>query len=279
MLPSTVELTINKLIRALQFRVPGLVQSVYLYGSVALDAYVEGTSDIDFIAIVTKPLTAELQQGIADAHRDVEAELPKSDLMGAYLQKEHLGVPVSGIRPLTIYYEKKLHTDGQGADLNPITWYLLKNRGICVYGPTAAFDYDVPAESLARYVIQNMNSYWLGWVNRLAERLGDPNLSCSDTLVKDMMDEAVEWCVLGMLRQLYTIRERGITSKLGAGEYGLSIIPGKWRGLIVEALAIKRREPLRQYDSQEQRLRDLVELLRYVHAESNRLHEELRSNR
>jgi len=275
MLPSTVELTINKLTRALQLRVPGLVQSVYLYGSVALDAYVEGTSDIDFVAIVTKPLTAELQQGIAEAHRDVEFELPKTDLMGAYLQQEQLGLPAPAIRPLTVYYEKTLHTDGHGADLNPVTWYTLKHYGLCVYGPAAALEYDASIEPLLRYVIRNMNGYWLGWVRRLEERLGDPNLSCCDSLVQDMMDEAVEWCVLGMLRQLYTIREHGITSKLGAGEYGLRIVPAQWRGLIVEAVAIKRREPLRLYESQQQRLRELVELLRYVHAESNRLYEEL----
>jgi hypothetical protein len=69
---------------------------------------------------------------------------------------------------------------------------------------------------------------------------------------------------------LYTIRERDVTSKLGAGEFGLRVMPEHWHPLIREAMAVKRGEPERHYASQRDRLRELVELLRHIHAECNR---------
>jgi hypothetical protein len=131
----------------------------------------------------------------------------------------------------------------------------------------------VSAETLIEYVLGNMNTYWKGWIDRLEERrLQIPGIS-EQTSPSAQLDYAVEWCTLGMLRQLYSIRERDITSKIGAGEYGLKIVPDRWHRLIREAIAIKCRQPVSQYGTQAQltRLEDLVELLSWIHAESNRL--------
>jgi hypothetical protein len=45
--------------------------------------------------------------------------------------------------------------------------------------------------------------------------------------------------VLGVLRQFYTFRERAITSKTGAGMYGLVHTPAQWHRLIHEAINIR----------------------------------------
>ena len=37
---------------------PGFISALYLHGSIALDAFQETLSDIDFIAVISRPCTA-----------------------------------------------------------------------------------------------------------------------------------------------------------------------------------------------------------------------------
>lgn len=268
MIPSVVSETMERLCTALESKAPGLVESVYVYGSTALGAYIEGASDIDFIAVVRRAPDAGDLRAIAEAHDELKSGMPGTDIMGAYLLPEQLGKIDAEAGPVPTYFEGSLHTDGKGGDLNPVTWWILKRYGLRVYGKNVSFDFETPVEALIDYVIGNMNSYWAGWITRLDEMSGQSerlrNVSA------ETADFAVEWCVLGMLRQWFTIRERDVTSKQGAGEYGLPLVPERYRGLIREALAIRRRTPDRVYESQEERLYDLIQLLRYIHAECNR---------
>jgi hypothetical protein len=59
----------------------------------------------------------------------------------------------------------------------------------------------------------------------------------------------VQWTVLGILRQFYTFRERAITSKTGAGLYGLAHTPRQWQRLIQEALDIRAGKAASSYRS------------------------------
>lgn len=64
-------------------------------------AYIEGSSDIDFIAILRRRPAPPDIQAIAEAHAEVEKQLPAADLMGAYLLRADLGVEVnSNSQPL-----------------------------------------------------------------------------------------------------------------------------------------------------------------------------------
>ncbi|RCW40570.1 nucleotidyltransferase domain-containing protein [Paenibacillus prosopidis] len=268
MLPALVQKTMYRLCSSLSTRSSN-IESVYLYGSVALKDYIEGSSDIDFLAIVRKPPTQSDIQAILSAHEEVEVEIPNTDIMGAYILLDDLGKKPSEISSLLNYYNKQLHTNGEGADLNPITWWILKKHGIRMYGSELTFDYDIEINSLLGYVISNLNSYWVNWIDRLESKLSSVNLS--DHINAERLDSAVEWCTLGMLRQLYTIKEHNITSKIGAGYYGIKELPEKWHGLIHEAISIKRLKPNHYYGSQIERLTDLVALLKFLHLEANRL--------
>ncbi|MDF2963614.1 MAG: hypothetical protein K0S39_5349, partial [Paenibacillus sp.] len=143
-----------------------------------------------------------------------------------------------------------------------------KNYGLRVYGLEIPFTYEITAETLVKYVVRNMNTYWVSWIERLENQLLVSGIS-EQTIRADELDQAVEWCVLGMLRQVYTIKEHGITSKIRAGEYGMTFLPNQWHGLIREAIAVKRCEPTRVYISQFKRMSDLVELLRLILLEAN----------
>ncbi|MHA6530795.1 nucleotidyltransferase domain-containing protein [Paenibacillus sp. BAC0078] len=232
MLPQVVERTMNTLCDSLSVNNSNII-SVYIYGSVALGDYIEGSSDIDFIAILCEPLNMSDIQAISAAHKEVENEFPQ-------------------------------------ADINPITWWILKNHGIKVYGSEQSFNYEIEIKSLLGYVIDNLNYYWVTWIERLEKQLTLKSLSDQDSVTKQL-DESVEWCTLGMLRQLYTIKEHKIKSKVEAGYYGITTVPQQWHRLIYEAINIKRLRPERYYCSNEKRLTDLVALLRYIHLEANRV--------
>ncbi|MBD2868693.1 aminoglycoside adenylyltransferase domain-containing protein [Paenibacillus arenilitoris] len=268
MLPEAVNRSMRALCESLQDRMPDTVESVYVYGSAALHAYIEGSSDIDFIVFVNRALTSSDIRLIAQAHEDIEPALLGIDIMGAYIRAEDAGKPAHELLPVPAYFDKRLRLDGTG-DLNPVTWWMLKKRGICVYGRDLSFRYEITPDELVRYVMDNMNAYWTGWMDRLEQKLHSIGAAEPD-LPLEQLDFAVEWCTLGMLRQWYTVREREVTSKIGAGSYGLARLPERWHGLIREAIAIKRRERTREYESQAKRLHDLVGLLRLIHEESNR---------
>lgn len=269
MLPPSVQRKMSKLASSLQSRT-SIIESIYLYGSVALADYIEGTSDIDFVAIVReRPAEADIQ-AIAEAHQEVEQECPEVDIMGMYILAQELGQPYDEKRTPITFYNKQVHSNGLGADMNPVTWWILKHYGIRVYGEEQAMSFDTPSQELVAYVIDNLNSYWMGWIERL-EQMQAVSAQDPALLQTKQLDDAVEWCALGMLRQLYTLKEHRIKSKVQAGQYGLMIIPEEWHCIIQEAIWIKQLRPDRHYEDDAERLSDLIRLLRYLHGEANRI--------
>jgi predicted nucleotidyltransferase len=219
MLPNSVDVTMRKLCSLLQTHLADNLETIYVYGSIALGAYIEGSSDIDFLVLVRRPLTQSEVNAICEAHEEVEKEFPGTDIMGSYLLREDLGKSFTEIPVYASYFNKKINTNGEGADINPITLWVLQMQGICVYGEDIPFVYDTSLDELLSYVINNMNTYWVNWIVKLENKL-ETAVIMNHTEV-EQIDDAVEWCTLGMLRQLFTIREHDITSKIGAGEYGL----------------------------------------------------------
>lgn len=258
----------RKLCEALHSRLGDNLESVYVYGSTALGAYIEGSSDIDFLALVRRPLSPSEIEGITQAHEEVEKFLPGTDTMGSYIRREDLPKSYRDIPIYATYYNHQIQPNRLGADINPITLWVLRKQGICVFGEEAPFDYEPSLDELLAYVRENMNTYWVNYMGRLVHNLA--TFRTYSQLKTQQLDESIEWCTLGMLRQLYTLKENAITSKIGAGEYGLRVLPERWHPLIKEAIAIKRREPLTlTYSSQFTRFEEFVEMLRYIHKACN----------
>lgn len=266
--PQAVENKMGALRDLLSRNLPSL-DSVYLYGSVALGDFIDGSSDIDFIAVLREPPSPSDIEAIKSVHIEVESAFSETDVMGTYLLRDDLGMPRDAIGQAVTYYEKQVHTDGYGADLNPVTWWIIKHHGMVAYGSPDDPGYEVEADRLVRYVLDNMNGYWLSWVERLEKELASAVGGGGREISAEQLDFAVEWCTLGMLRQLYTIRERDVVSKVRAGYYGIKAMPERWHGLIREAIAIKKLEPDRYYRSDVLRLEELVALLRYIHRAAN----------
>lgn len=227
-------------------RLPERVMGFYVHGSIALGAYEHGFSDIDFFAVLNKralDADCEVLRGI---HRDVAVKYDKPILEGSYLQLQDLGRLKSDVEPAPYYYEDQFRHAGHH-DLNLVTWWVLKHRGIAVWGsPCQDLPFEVDWDVLIRRMAENLHDYWAPLIQRVKK---DPA-----TLDEDM----VQWSVLGILRLFYSFREGDITSKVGAGEYGLEVLSEKWHCILNESIRIRQGGTESLYDSPEKRADDTL---------------------
>jgi hypothetical protein len=231
---------------------PDLVTGFYLVGSIALGGFNPRFSDIDFVAVLSRPATRAEFETLMEIHRAVEQQYPKWKLEGDYFQAVDLGCPDREIGAFLHYHDGKLEWRHQNV-LGPVTWWILKNQGIPVFGPAPqAADLVVDMDSLLAGQVENLNSYWASWTRRPGR------------LAALFSDWGVQWTVLAVLRQFYTLRERRITSKVGAGEYALARLPERWCPIIREAMAMRESPRQSQYRSRIGRAVETYTLLRYV---------------
>lgn len=233
-------------------RAPGLVTGLYLVGSIALDGFNSRLSDIDFVAVLSRPATRAEFEKLMEIHRAVEQQYPKWKLEGDYFQVVDLGCPDREIGAFLHYHDGKLEWRRQNV-LGPVTWWILKNQGIAVFGqaPQAA-GLVVDMDSLLAGQVENLNSYWASWTRRPGR------------LAALFSDWGVQWTVLGVLRQFYTLREQRITSKVGAGEYALAHLPERWGQIIREAMVLRENPRQSQYHSKIGRAVETYTFLRYI---------------
>jgi hypothetical protein len=68
------------------------MESFYLIGSVALNDYHKGKSDIDFISIIKKEINASELEKIKEIHKKIESKYPESKLEGSYVTPKQVRV-------------------------------------------------------------------------------------------------------------------------------------------------------------------------------------------
>lgn len=230
----------------------GLVAGCYLHGSIALAAFDATQSDIDFVAVLHRPCTAKEVETLAAIHNHLAQSYPQWQLEGSYLQAADLGQAAEAIAPYPTFHDGKFITQGM-FDINPVTWWLLKSKGIPLFGtPSADLPFTIEWETVRAYTHDNLNRYWRRWAY-------DPRYTLG--LYRDW---AIQWAVLGILRLLYLLHENEMTSKVGAGEYGLQTLPSKWHRLLQEALRLRRKEPQSLYRFRIVRTIEAVRFLRMV---------------
>src|SRR5947209_5821996 len=172
--------------------VPGLVEGFYLVGSLALDDYRPGTSDVDFVAVTARPLTA-----------------PEADAVGRR---------PSGLDGFYTTWDE-LATD-PGRD--PVAWHTLARYGVRVRGPERdALTVATDGAILAAWCRANLDGYWRRWRRDAGRPLSRRWLACFGTW-------GPAWAVLGVSRLHYTLATGGVTSKRGAGRYPLTAFPSRW---------------------------------------------------
>jgi len=227
-LPEPVRELVDGHLRAVDRAAPGLVESLYLTGSLALGDYRHGVSDVDFLAVTARPLDGEDLVAVAAAHRDLP-ELPHLD--GIYLDRSVLrDMPDSDdVVPHSV--NGVFHTDQPCGELNPILWLGLTRHSIPVRGPApGTLGLHVDPDRLRVWSLANLKGYWQPLAGQIREA------------VSGRADDApaagggVAWAVLGPARLHYTLATGDVTSKTGAGNYAADRFP-EWTDLVGRALA------------------------------------------
>jgi hypothetical protein len=209
--------------------VPGLVEGLYVLGSYALDDWLPGRSDIDIVAVLAEPATDEDFGALRTAHALLNEHQPRPFIDGPYVAwADLISAPATGLhRPWCL--DGELHHDGDCFEINPVTWYTLATYGVTVRGPAAEkLGVWHEVEERVRFVIDNLSTYW----HQLAESVVE---ACE--LPDSSFDLAsFEWCALGALRLHYTAFTGDVTSKRGAGEYGIVVTPDYLHDVLLAAL-------------------------------------------
>lgn len=251
-IPELIQPLLNTYLTLVDQSLPGFMLAVYVHGSISLGAFNEHFSDIDFIAVISRVCTEDDVECLAQIHRTIAANYPRWALEGSYLQANDLGQFQETIPAYPTYHNHVLNAAGY-RDINSVTWWLLKYRGIALRGTEPGdLPFEVDFALLLDKMKQNLNSYWAAYIRKPTR------------IAWLFTDYGIQWTVLGVLRQWYTFKEHTITSKTGAGEYALTHLPSQWHRLILDAIAIREQNRATQYKSRIGRAMDAFAFLRYV---------------
>lgn len=226
-IPERVQRVLDDYIGLAGAALPGLLEGVYLHGSLALGAYTPGLSDIDLIAVVGRRCTPDDLAALGGLHDTLRRRYPDTPLEASYLQWQDLGLLEDRIAPHPYVHDGTLHPSGYH-DISGVTWWVLRHHGVALLGPPPReLDIQVDWDALVTAMHHNLNTYWASFTSR------------PQRMLWLLDDYGIQWAVLGVLRQFFTFRERAITSKVGAGRYGLAHVPRQWHWLIQEAIDIR----------------------------------------
>jgi len=196
---------------------PGVIEGLYLVGSVALDDWMP-RSDIDVVAVVADASDPDLFGELATAQALV-GERVSTPIDGPYLAWGDLVVPPMALqRPWVLDGEYRV--DGESFEINPVTWFTLATYGIALRGEAPA-RLGIPLDLGDRrsWVRENLRTYWSGVSERLrAEIEVDQTIETADSAV-------LEWVALGVARMLYTWETGDVASKSAAGVWAAGRAP------------------------------------------------------
>ncbi|MBO3749671.1 nucleotidyltransferase domain-containing protein [Streptosporangiaceae bacterium NEAU-GS5] len=231
-LPPLVQETVAAYLREADERAPGLVEGLYLVGSVALDDFRPPVSDIDFVAVTSRRLDPGDLAALRDVHDRLRRARPRPYFDGSYVTWDDLSIRAVDSGPGAGVHEHRLQPNDRSAD--PVTWHTLAGHGVACRGPDPT-DLKIRTDpwDLAAWTDANLDSYWRPLITgaaKLPTRWGLATLVPYGTV----------WIVTGVARLHYTLATGGITSKAGAAVYARRRFPERWRRIATEALRLRR---------------------------------------
>ena len=254
--PSAIQPLIDSYLHALE-PLRAHFYGIYIYGSIALDAFEEQASDIDVIALTQGAWSpAELAQ-LATIHtRLIKTQPFGKRLEALYVPLHNLGKKNREIPPYPTVHDGKFSPARHG-DLNGVTWWILKNKSICLSGPDRselAFEYTW--QQILQTMRFNLDVYFAGKARR-------PYLYLSDV--------AVEFAITNLCRILATIEDGEIISKSASLTSWRERLPTRWQRLVDEAWRIRHQLPQPSlYRNRIQRMRETAAFIAYVRERGNK---------
>ena len=253
---------INEFIGVLDERFPDIIQGVYIYGSAVLGDFHFSKSDIDFIVLSDIEFTEEDVRIIEEIHSFMEKTQKRPNLNGIYITWDKIGKLQDEISPYPYTCDGKV--DVGYFECNGVTWFQLKNQAKCFRNTIKyVMDFNIDMDKLLWELIDNMNSYWKGILQKYKK------YAVTHGAINSIINEDIEWSVLGVSRQYYTFKEKNVVCKAEAGIYAIDNVPYRFNKILQEALNIRREEGDSLYRSKVKRLKDTIDFMEYVIKECN----------
>ncbi len=207
---------------------PGLVEGLYLHGSLGFGEWYDGRSDVDYVAVLAERPGDRTRDLLREVHARVGETFARPSFDGFHLTWADLARPPYACPELPCTQGGLFHAEAR-LDVHPVTWHELAGHGVRVRGPELG-DVEIWTDeaALRAYTHDNLGTYWRGEADALArfpEEAGKPDV--------------VAWCVLGVSRLHHLLATGELTSKTGAGRYAGRVFGDRWRPVVTEALAVR----------------------------------------
>ncbi|GAA0793355.1 nucleotidyltransferase domain-containing protein [Spirilliplanes yamanashiensis] len=203
---------------------PGLVEGLYLQGSIALGDYRPRVSDIDFVAVTSRAPDPRI---VRTVHAELRRAGAKPYFDGLYVRWDDLRRDPGRVPSGIAVHEWRVDPVSR-FERHLVTWHVLQQGGVAVRGPSVpTLGIYTDWQELADTTRRNLGDYWEPWLRRKAR--GAVGLS----------PWAVSWGVLGVARLRHTLAAGRVTSKSEAAEFALGAYDKRWHRIVREALRIR----------------------------------------
>ena len=233
-----VAAVVDAYLRAVQAEAPGLVEGLYLTGSVALGEFRPRTSDIDYLAVTATPPDTAAVAALARAHHRLRRRHRRPFFDGRYVTWQDLASDPRLVEPGPYSYAGVFFAKGRGA-CDPVAWHTVAQHGVTCRGPEpSSVMIWIDRAALTAWTLDNFDRYWRPLLASARHGVGTWRLTSFTTY-------GAVWIVLGVCRLHYTLATGSIASKDEAGRYGLQTFPERWHRVLNEALTIRRADRAR----------------------------------
>ena len=256
-LPPDAAEVISHFLQRADVLLPGRIEGYYLAGSLALDDYQPGQSDVDFVAVTESLLRPTELDLLRQLHAALHEERAKPSLDGVYVTWQQLADDPT---ILSAPFSNEGHFGANGGfAANIVTWHTLRQKCVRVRGPDQiqVWHDDGVLRSWCR---ANLSEYWMGWVRAARQK--------PRRWLYALTPAATLWGILGVTRLHATITSGDILSKSAAGHYALLNFPAQWTPIIETALAIRNGEGTGSHRNAFARRRDMLTYMDFVIADA-----------
>ncbi|WP_299643034.1 aminoglycoside adenylyltransferase domain-containing protein [Devosia sp.] len=252
----------GRLVALAQRYVPDQVTGLHLIGSAIDGDFQPGRSDLDFVAVLSRPANVADLAALAILHRTYATDPTMPALDGIWITVEELAAGPDGLPDGPTSSDNRFFELARG-NRNPVTWAMLP-RARTVIGQLDRAALRPDPVRLKNWVRENARSYWTRWHTR-ASQLWSPHGLAS------LGPSAAMWGVLGISRLHYTMVTGDIASKTAAGEHALGWIEPRWHPIVNESLRIRRSGGTGLYASPFKRRQDALDFVAMMIGEIRRL--------
>lgn len=276
-LPQVVDDVVGSYLDEVDAQVRGLIEGLYLIGSVAMGDFRRGgpvarfgpsgasVSDLDFVAVTAQPPGPPELAALARAHGRLTRRHRRPTFDGLYLTWPDLARDPADVLAGAHVHDGRLHR-AQPAHTHPVIWHELAQHGLTIRGPEPAqLQVRTDRAGLTAWVRANLDSYWRRWHRASSRPLSGHGVVC-------LSSWGPTWGVLGVSRLHYTLTTGLICSKTAGGHYARDRFDPRWHRLVDECLRIRCGLPGRSaYATPAARRRDALDFVDMVISDAHRM--------